>query len=882
MFVHGGAARRRSLCGVLCCAAAFAQQPLFDAPYLPLPDGERFAALLDIDADGALDAVSVVTTPTNPLLSELYTTTVRVRRGDGAGRFLPPTTIGVVPQPTVFVGNAPRIRAFRARLNADAFDDCIVVAGTRIAYGVADGAGGASFAAVRDLGASINVAAAADFDGDGIDDVCVNTVLGFAFVPTDPIGFLAPPQEVFFFPAPGPVDLCAGELTGDGVADLAVLVAGSYSDTTTTVWTFLGAAPALQSAHGIGTFVGSSIVAGDPDGDGDVDLVVSGVDLPSATGHFLIRRYTPFVLGLVPTVIPSAKFLALADFDADGDADGLGLSVTLGNGVVEVSENVGGAFLPAATYPYVGATSIPPIVADLGGDGVGELLAARTVRLRPSVDFVPISFAGTSAAIPYGVVDVDGDGDPDLDVALGGGLTRRANDGSGAFSIAPLTPPPPGAGMTYSGPGLPGDWDGDGDVDFLLERRLVSGAYVDTRLLKNLGGGDFFDAGPATTDPTRLMFTTTSGAPLDRAGAFPADVEGDGDLDLVTSWRESTWDADITRVWINSGFGELVHATTRVGVRTLAVLDVDADGMADLIQTGQDVLEPAVGAPASIRRGMGLGTFFQATPLTFVPPADVGRSAADFDGDGDVDLPYFSPPAGPGSALRIAWGDGAGGFPTSTEAIPGEQTPGTAAPLAGDVNGDGLFDLVVKGAASSAVARGIGGGAFAVDEALIRPNALVDVDGDGDLDAIGEVSARGFAAGAAAGGVRRQFGASWRGAPGEGPVLGATGPFRAGSTAVVLGSRAPGGAAALFSIGLQSASEPSPYGGDLWVTPALTFSVGFGGPLGVDRAGKLALSFAAPPEFAGATFYSQLFAVDPASPSGFGVSNGLQLTFGGP
>jgi hypothetical protein len=865
------------------CAVASGQRPLFDAPLVVLPAGERFSEALDIDADGVADAVTIETT----LPSSTFTTIVRLRRGAGFGRFQPPSMTATIGPPSVPSPTGYLARARKADLNGDAYDDFVVLSGTKIGYFFADGAGGAFPAFVRDVGEDVDLSAVGDFDGDGDDDVAVGRSHGFAIVPTDPTGFAVPLAESFFA-EPSAGAICAGELTGDGVADLAVAVPGSFSDTTTYVWTFLGGVLASAGTHGIGTFTASTIVSGDLDGDGDVDLLVGGTDAPNVPGHFLIRRYGPSVLGLETTVYPSARIAALADLDGDGDPDGLS---TLSNGsIVETSRNDGGVFVAATTRNFLGVSNQEPAVADLDGDGILDLLSGRCTFLSLSPDALgPITVAGlpsTLGALPLGVADFDGDGDIDFDVEYAASATPRRNDGAGAFTAEPLAVPPAPAGTYYAGSALPGDWDGDGDLDLLIERRTVVvgsvGAYVDVRLLKNLGAGDFVDAGPATSAPTRLMFTLASTTKFDRQNAFPADVDGDGDLDLTTSWHEQTWNAAITRVWLNGGAGFFVEGTTQAGVLTFAVIDVNADGKADLVQLGQDLVEPPVGAPASLRLAMGGGTFQQALPLPFTPSQQAGRGAADLDGDGDLDWSYFPNPVDPESPLTIAWGDGAGGYPTSTVVLSGAATPLKAVPFAGDVDADGIVDLVLMGLTTSLVLRGVGGGAYDVDEVFSSPNALLDVDGDGDLDALGGRPARGTRFQGAAGGLRRQYGASWRNAPGQGPVLGAAGPFRAGAVGTLRARRAVGGAPALLAIGVAPMNEPSIVGGDLLVAPVLLLPVACDGPAGAPGEGRLDLPFFAPPEFAGATFYSQLFAFDAASVTGFGVSNGLTITFGAP
>ena len=62
--------------------------------------------------------------------------------------------------------------------------------------------------------------------------------------------------------------------------------------------------------------------------------------------------------------------------------------------------------------------------------------------------------------------------------------------------------------------------------------------------------------------------------------------------------------------------------------------------------------------------------------------------------------------------------------------------------LSGDLDGDGIQDLVALGMGRSAVCRGDGAGGFAPWQDLgsfgyyLRRGALADIDGDGDLDVL--------------------------------------------------------------------------------------------------------------------------------------------------
>jgi hypothetical protein len=164
----------------------------------------------------------------------------------------------------------------------------------------------------------------------------------------------------------------------------------------------------------------------------------------------------------------------------------------------------------------------------------------------------------------------------------------------------------------------------------------------------------------------------------------PADLDGDGDLDLLAGAIGGP--AFSTRVLVGNGTG-----TFTVGVSLpasgsglgVAVGDVNGDGRTDAL-----VGANTPSGVANLYLRSGPATFAAPAPLgTFTPVLDVGL--ADLDGDGDRDAVLST---SQGGTFVVALNDGTGSFgpPTqfSSPAIVNGQF------VVADVDGDGAPDIV--------------------------------------------------------------------------------------------------------------------------------------------------------------------------------------------
>lgn len=256
-----------------------------------------------------------------------------------------------------------------------------------------------------------------------------------------------------------------------------------------------------------------------------------------------------------------------------------------------------------------------------------------------------------------------------------------------------------------------GDLDADGDSD------LAVIASSGPKVYRNDGSGVF-------TDLTAALPALSSNM---RTAAF-VDVDGDQRRELLL-----TFDAQ-ARLFqlLPSGLWQEITSNLPALMPTIhsaVAVDIDNDGDEDLACAGHWLS----GGANQLLTNNGLGVFTASQPF---PGTSFQMLAADVDQDGDADL--FASRDG-----LVLWrNDGNGAF-TDVSAV---QLPaGLGSPSAmdlGDVDGDGLVDLVLgRSAIGDVLLPNVGGGVFGLriltvpqPSAFTLTVALADVDADGQLD----------------------------------------------------------------------------------------------------------------------------------------------------
>jgi len=408
-------------------------------------------------------------------------------------------------------------------------------------------------------------------------------------------------------------------------------------------------------------------------------------------------------------------------------------------------------FWVGAVGPSVSVDTSWGTTLDVNSDGYADFAVAA-----PGADAVGqvLVTLGGPGALDAGVAE-------SADAGIGPALTA---DGGAAF----------GTSLASAG-----DVNGDGFADLIVGAPAVASSTGAVYLF--LGG----TSGLSTT-PTTLGGMNVGDA-FGSSVASAGDVNGDGYCDVMISAPDAAGGRGKVYVYLGSASGlgtsptifEGGTTSTVLGIAVASAGDVNGDGFGDVLiaSTGSPSGASSVSLHTGSSSGLSSGIPL-VDPETAVPDADgFGHSiagAGDVNGDGYADVvigaPFGTCNAGSefGCVYVYVGASNAGTSGLSLLAtIPGPQSSsyfGSSVAGAGDVNGDGLGDIVVgapqansgqgyayvyEGSFPSSTSFVIMGPAFDTNQLGSAVAGAGDVNGDGFSDVIigspGAVSGDGLA-----------------------------------------------------------------------------------------------------------------------------------------
>lgn len=340
------------------------------------------------------------------------------------------------------------------------------------------------------------------------------------------------------------------------------------------------------------TGVSTGVAAwGDYDNDGDLDVLLTGFISPTKS-ITRIYRNSSGSFALADTSLIGASFSsAWGDYDNDGDLDVL----LAGSNATTLYRNDDGKFVDArASLSYLKAGSAA--WGDYNNDGMLDLaltgyfgnppaatdLSAiyRNVKGAFVYDFASNLYGVYEGSIAWGDYDNDGDLDflltGDTSHLVGASFSGLYRNRAGTLSKDSTNSLTAVANSSVAW----GDYDSDGDLDILL----TGGHYVP-------GSSSSPHAEVYRNDGNRFSqryFPDLKGVFL--SAAAWGDYDNDGDLDILITGSETP--GPVAKVYRNTGSGFTAISAGFVGVRDGAVAwgDYDNDGDLDILMTGMDAL----------------------------------------------------------------------------------------------------------------------------------------------------------------------------------------------------------------------------------------------------------------------------------------------------
>jgi len=516
------------------------------------------------------------------------------------------------------------------------------------------------------------------------------------------------------------LDLEAGDIDGDGDMDLVA----ADADADAVYWYENDGTPEdgwVRHDVDTGLDGAASVEVVDVDEDGDLDIVAAAGDADKVV--YYENRGLSWTIHQMLSGIGGPMSVSCADMDADGDVDFI---VSIDNDEVVWVENLGSDLWLKHSIDATFEEPSDALAVDLDGDGDPDI-SATSRRSNGKLSWwenetIHRNFAVEDPIVirdglvnPRGIATGDINGDGQQDVILGGWddafvkVYFRISDNAWWENTVDT-------GTSRFRDISTGDIDGDTDLD-------IVGA--------TLSGDEivWWASDGSSGLPSWTRHTVISS--FDGAHAVePADLDSDGDLDLVVA----AFDGDEATIVINDdGVGGTWTKKTFPslnGAYDVAVGDLNCDGKVDFVVSGYY---------ADLIRININGDPWSSSDITGLD-GPRGVALGDIDGDGDLDIV---------GAIRnedaVHWyeNDGNGGGWTSHDLVWGYLDDGSEVQVV-DIDRDGDADILATGYGGEDVYLWTNEGdgelwrLHAIEISLDSPwQALAaDLDDDGQLDLV--------------------------------------------------------------------------------------------------------------------------------------------------
>jgi hypothetical protein len=515
-------------------------------------------AVGDFTGDGKIDlAVGSPVISLSNLQSE-----VSILVNTGSGNFSPGSSFALSQ-----AGSIPTSIA-AADFNTDGKLDLAVALNNTNGFLVFQGAGDGTFTGAGQTtgsgGGSPTWLAAGDLNGDGKADLVV------AYSDSTVGVYLGNGDETFanetaYSTGVHPLTLALADLNADGKLDVSVVNNGTNaSGSDSNVQVFLG-----EGNGKLRTFVyhvssgGNAIKTADFNNDGVPDLAILNADktvsilLGDGSGGF--RGLAPFVACDTSEL---SSLLAAGDYDGNGKVD---LATTCINtsdtrlSATRLYKGAGDGTFVSAGFFQTGSEPDGVALADVDHDGLANLLVLSGAELVTLSD-ANTTFTDILDQSSEGLAVADFDGDGNLDAVIGQpnlGPATLLGDGKGSFVPHPAT-------SLNATPLLTGDFNGDGLPDVLFQDGSIFA------LASQLSNGD-----GTLRDGFRF--------PCCQSGSNVGDFNGDGILDILGIDNQGIGLDDVFLGQIDGSFKKANQPIpTTLDRRLTAVADFDGNGSQDV------------------------------------------------------------------------------------------------------------------------------------------------------------------------------------------------------------------------------------------------------------------------------------------------------------